>query len=62
MEIDFPQECPMRIYGDNKAVIHIADNDVFHERIKHIEIDCHIIQKKLEEKIVVAKLISEDTS
>ena len=57
-EIDFPPECPIRLYGDNKAAIHIAENDVFHERTKHIEVDCHIVRKKLENKIVVAKHVS----
>ena len=50
----FPSECPIRLYGDNKASIHIA----FHERTKHIEVDCHIVHKKLEDKIVVAKHVS----
>ena len=57
-EIDFPPECPMRLYGDNKAAIHIAKNVVFHETTKHIEVDCHIVHKKLEEKIVAAKHLS----
>jgi len=47
-EIDFSPEYSMRLYGDNKVTIHIVDNVTFHERTKHIELDCHIVHKKLE--------------
>ena len=50
----------IRLYGDNKVTIHIAENNVFHERTKQIEVDCHIVRKKLEEKIVVAKHVSSE--
>jgi len=48
----------MRLYDDNKAALRIAKNIVFHKSTKHIEVGCHIVCKKLEEKIIVAKHVS----
>ena len=41
-DMDAPQPTATPLYCDNHSAIYIAHNDVFHERAKHIEIDCHI--------------------
>ncbi|XP_019460101.1 PREDICTED: uncharacterized protein LOC109359862 [Lupinus angustifolius] len=37
---------------DNRSVIYLAHNLVFHERLNHIEVDCHVVREKIHKGLI----------
>jgi len=46
-ELQFGDATQVTLVCDNQVALHISSNLVFHERTKHIEINCHFILEKI---------------
>ncbi|KAL6311415.1 hypothetical protein AAG906_035489 [Vitis piasezkii] len=49
-----------KLICDNQATLHIASNPVFHERTKHIEVDCHFIREKIASGCVATSFLNSN--
>ena len=56
MRVFFSHSTPM--YCNNQISIQIAHNSVFHERTKHIEINCHLTRHHLKHDTITLPFVS----
>ena len=57
-ELGFSQSQPTPLHADNTSAIQIAANPVYHERTKHIEVDCHSIRDAYDRRIITLPHVS----
>ena len=48
----------MKLICDNQVALHIASNQVFHDRTKHIEVDCHFIIEKIASRCMTISFVN----
>lgn len=59
-DISFPATSATPLHADNTSSIHITAKQVFHERIKHIEVDCHFIRDEYKNDVISLPHISSN--
>ena len=56
-ELGFTEKGSSQLFCDNKSAIMLVSDSVLHERSKHIEVDIHFIQEKVQYGIIIPSFV-----
>ena len=56
-ELKIASDQSMELFSDNKEVTDISRNPVHHDRIKHVEVDCHFVKEKIENGVLIISYV-----
>ena len=48
-DLGVPVQVPITLFCDNKSAQMLAANPCFHDRSKHVDIDCHFTREKIQD-------------